>query len=202
MSMTLKSFAIAAVSAALFVGALPAATDAAAPATRAAAEAWAVDKAQSRIGFRATQEGTAFEGNFRNWNAAINFDPKHLATSKVVVNVATGSAFSGDADRDQTLPGDDWFAVKRFPTATFVSQKFVDQGGGKYQVIGDLSMKGVHRQVVLPFTLTVTGDVAHASGALTLDRTLFNVGAGKWKAPDEVGTKVTVVVTVVARKTR
>ncbi len=202
--MTYRFFAIAAACVAVFVPAFTGATAAspARSASTAVAQTWAVDKAQSRIGFRATEEGTAFEGNFKNWNAAINFDPKRLAASKVVVNIATGSAFTANADRDQTLPSDDWFAVKRFPTATFVSQTFVDQGGGKYQVTGDLSMKGVHRQVTLPFTLTITGDVARATGTLVLDRTLFNVGAGKWKAPDEVGTKVTVVVTVVARKAR
>ena len=58
------------------------------------------------------------------------------------------------------------------------------------------------RPVVLPFTLAITGDTAKMSGELVLDRTWFNVGSGKWKDPGEVGTKVTVVVTVVAKAAR
>jgi polyisoprenoid-binding protein YceI len=166
------------------------------------AATWAVDQAHSRLGFRATQEGKGFEGYFKSWSAAINFDPKALASSKVVVNVATGSAFTGDKDRDEYLPTEDWFFAKRFPQATFTATKFVDRGGGHYEAIGDLSIKGLRRQVTLPFTLTITGDVAKMSGQLTIDRTAFNVGAGKWKDPDEVGTKVTVVVNLTARKTR
>ncbi len=168
----------------------------------AAAATWAVDKARSRLGFRATQEGTAFDGYFRSWNATISFNPKWLATSKVVVTVATGSAVTGDKDRDAYLPTDDWFGVKRFPTATFTSTRFVDLGGGRYQAVGDLALKGVHRPVVLPFTLAVSGGEAKMAGALTIDRTWFGVGAGRWTDPDEVGTKVTVQVSLTARMAR
>ena len=167
--------------------------------TAAQAATWTVDQAHSRIGFRATQEDAKFEGYFRSWSAAISFDPKHLATSHVNVNVALASAFTGDKDRDSYLPTDDWFGVKRFPTATFAATKFTDLGGGRYQAVGDLTIKGVKRQVTLPFTLAITGDTAKMSGELALDRTWFNVGAGKWKDPAEVGTRVTVVVTVLAK---
>jgi polyisoprenoid-binding protein YceI len=173
----------------------------AAPAVANAAT-WAVDQARSRLGFRATQEDAGFEGYFRTWSATISFDPKHLATSHVTVNVALASAFTGDKDRDAYLPTDVWFDVKRFPTATFTAAKFVDQGGGRYQAIGELSIKGVKRPVTLPFTLAITGDTAKMSGELAIDRTWFNVGSGKWKDPAEVGTKVTVVVTVVAKAGR
>jgi polyisoprenoid-binding protein YceI len=178
---------------------------AAAPVSRIAkapTQAWTVDMAHSRLGFRGATEGTAFEGNFRRWNARINFDPKKLATSSVVVSVDTGSAFTGNQDRDQTLPTDDWFSIKHFPTATFVSTRFVDQGKGHYQAIGDLTIKGIKRPVTLPFTLAINGDAAQVSGTLPLNRTAFNVGAGKWKTPDEVGTTVTVVITLAARKAR
>ena len=173
----------------------------AAPAIANAAN-WTVDQAHSRIGFRATQEDAGFEGNFRSWTAAISFDPKRLATSHVTVNVAIASAFTGDKDRDAYLPTDVWFDAKHFPTATFTASKFVDQGAGRYQAIGDLMIKGVKRPVTLPFTLAITGDTAKMSGELVLDRTWFNVGSGKWKDPAEVGTKVTVVVNLTARATR
>lgn len=184
----------------LFAGLLAAALIAA-PAVADAAT-WTVDQAHSRLGFKATQEDAGFEGYFRSWSASISFDPKHLSTSRVNVNVALGSAFTGDKDRDSYLPTDVWFDAKRFPTATFTATKFVDQGGGRYQAIGDLSIKGVKRQVVLPFTLAITGDTAKMSGELVLDRTAFNVGSGKWKDPAEVGTKVTVVVTILAKAQR
>jgi polyisoprenoid-binding protein YceI len=168
----------------------------------ASAATWVVDKAASKLGFQGTVEGSAFTGVFRSWDAQISFDPKAPGSSKAVVTVATGSAFTNDKDRDESLPTDEWFGVKAFPKATFVTTRFVDLGGGKWQAYGDLTIKNVKRPVVLPFTLAITGDVAKMSGTLVLDRTAFNVGSGRWKSDDEVGTKVTVQVSLTARKGR
>jgi polyisoprenoid-binding protein YceI len=185
----IRSFALGLVAAAVL--ALP-----------ASAATWVVDKAHSKLGFRGTVEDQPFDGQFRRWDAQISFDPKSPATSKAVVTIDTGSAFTNDKDRDESLPGDEWFAVKAFPRATFTTTKFVDLGGGKWQAVGDLVIKGVKRPVVLPFTLAINGDVAKMSGAMVLDRTAFNVGSGRWKSADEVGTKVTVQVDLTARKAR
>ncbi|MBS0295498.1 MAG: YceI family protein [Proteobacteria bacterium] len=166
----------------------------------ASAPTWVVDKAHSSIGFKGVLEGDAFQGSFRRWDAKIAFDPKALAASHVSVSVDTASAFTGNGDRDETMPTDDWFAVKRFPTASFVVTRFVDQGQGRYQAIGDLTIKGVKRQVVLPFTLAIVGKTARMQGSLVLDRTQFGVGSGKWKSGEEVGTQVTVNVNLTATR--
>ena len=81
--------------------------------------------------------------------------PKALATSKVVVSIDTISAATGDADRDQALPTADWLAAQAFPKASFVSTGFKDLGGGRYQASGDLTLRGVKKPIVLPFTRTL-----------------------------------------------
>jgi polyisoprenoid-binding protein YceI len=163
---------------------------------------WIVDHAHSRLGFRGAVEGQAFEGTFRSWDAQISFDPKALASSHVTVTVDIASADSGNRDRDDTLPTDDWFAVKRFPKAVFTANRFVDRGGGHYEAQGELMLKGVRRPVVLPFILVMSGGLAKMQGQATLDRTAFNVGSGKWTNPDEVAHAVTVVVEITARQGR
>lgn len=177
---------------ALAAGALAAGT--------AGAATYAVDHARSRLGFKGVVEGQGFDGAFRSWDAKITFDPKALASSNVMVSVDLGSAMTGDKDRDETLPTDDWFGVKRFPRATFTANRFVDRGGGRYEAQGELVLKGVRRPVVLPFTLAVSGGVAKMSGSTTLDRTAFNVGSGRWSTPDEVAKAVTVTVDITARQ--
>jgi polyisoprenoid-binding protein YceI len=166
------------------------------------AATYIVDHAHSRLGFKGVVEGQGFDGAFRIWDAQISFDPKALSTSKVVVSVDVASAVTGDKDRDETMPTDDWFAVKRFPRAVFTANRFVDRGGGRYEAQGELVLKGVRRPVVLPFTLAISGGVAKMSGATTLDRTAFNVGSGKWSTPDEVAKAVTVTVDITARQGR
>ena len=172
-----------------------------APPVQAAAPArWTVDPAASKLGFQGKMNGDVFSGTFRRWTAAIAFDPRNLAASKAEVAIDVGSAATGDADRDQAMPTADWFAAQRFPKATFVTTSIKDLGGGKYQASGDLAIRGVHRPVVLPFTLAISGDAARMNGALVLNRTAFGIGQGKWSTKDVVDTSVTVNVALTAHR--
>jgi len=172
-----------------------------APAAQAAAPAsWTVDPAASKLGFTGKVSGEIFNGQFRRWTAQIAFDPKALAASKVTATVDVGSAVTGDADRDQAMPTADWFAVAQYPKAVFTTQSFKDLGGGHYQAIGTLTLRGVTHPLVLPFTLTIAGDTAHLNGAVALNRTAFGVGQGQWKTGDTVDTQVTVNLALTAHR--
>jgi polyisoprenoid-binding protein YceI len=167
---------------------------------KAAAPAWKADKANSKIGFKSAFSGTAFEGGFSRWDAQINFDPKNLPASKVVVTVDLASAMSGDSDRDQALPTADWFDAAKFPRAVFTTTAIKDLGGGRYQAMGTLSLKGVVRPVTLPFTLQISGDTAKMTGQAIINRSQFNVGQGQFAGADAIPLEVTVPVSVVARR--
>ena len=168
-------------------------------AASAAPAAWTVDPA-SKLTFQGAMNGQAFNGTFKRWSAQIVFDPKALAASKAVVTVNVASAATGDADRDQAIPTDDWFAADKFAQATFVSRDFRDLGGGKYVADGDLTVRGVKKPVTLPFTLAISGDTARMNGAIVLNRTAFGVGQGQWKTGEVVDTKVTVNVALTAHR--
>ena len=166
----------------------------------AAPAAWTVDKAASRLSFKSSFGGEAFEGTFRRWDAQIAFDPKALAASRVVVTVEIGSVATGDAERDQAIPTDDWFAARKFPRATFTSRGFKDLGGGRYQAMGDLSIRDVTRPIVLPFTLQITGAQARMSGQVSVNRGVFGVGQGQFKSAETVPLDVVVNVALSAHK--
>jgi len=166
----------------------------------AAATAWTVDKANSRIRFRSSFAGMGFEGGFSRWDARINFDPKNLAGSRAVVTIDLASVNSGDADRDQTLPTAEWFDVKKTPQATFTSTSFRDLGGGRYQASGNLTLKGVTRPVSFPFTLAIQGTTARVTGQATLNRSQFKVGQGQFAGADTIPYEVVVPINLVAKR--
>lgn len=169
------------------------------PSWSAPVPTWTVDPS-SKLGFRGEMGGDAFNGTFRRWSAQIAFDPKNLSASKAVVSVDVASAVTGDADRDAALPTADWFNAAKFPKATFASRSFRDLGGGKYQALGDLTLRGVTRPVALDFTLQISGDKAVMNGQTVLDRTTFGVGQGQWKAGDTLKPQVAVIVALTARQ--
>jgi polyisoprenoid-binding protein YceI len=178
---------LAAAAAVLFTGPTMAAT-------------WTVDPAKSKIGFSGVQTDQPFFGSFKTWTAAVEFDPAQPAAAHVLITIDTGSATTGDTQRDEALPGSDWFDVSGFPKATFEAQGFMPKGGNAYETKGTLSIRGVSKDVVLPFTLTIDGDTAHAVGSAKLLRNAFGVGQGAWASDQYVAFDVGVDVDLVAKK--
>ena len=170
---------------------------AAAPATAAD---WAVDTAKSRLGFSGVQTGAPFQGGFGKWSAEIAFDPVHPEAGHAQVTIDLASARTGDPQRDGALPQTDWFNVKQFPEARFEATGFVAKGGNAYEAPGKLTIRGIAKDVVLPFTLEITGDKAEAKGHLNLVRTGFGVGQGVWATGEWVALDVGVDVDLVATK--
>lgn len=173
----------------------------AAPAAAAAAPpAWVVDPAASSVRFTSSMAGEAFAGTFRRWTAAIHFDPANLAASDVEAQIEVGSAVTGSPDRDQALPTATFLDAAGHPRATFIAHGFTALGPGRYQAAGTLTLRGVARPLVLPFTLTITGDQARMSGQVALNRLAFGVGQGEWQATTAIPAAVTVQIAIAARR--
>lgn len=167
----------------------------------APAPLWSVDKAASHLGFASSFSGTGFTGAFRRWDATIRFDPRNLAGSSVTATIETGSAVTGSPDRDQALPTDTFFAAGRFPRATFAATSFKALGGGRYQAIGTLTIRGVAKPLTLPFSLAITGRQAHMTAAVAVNRLAFGVGQNEWKATEAIPAAATVTIDLTARRT-
>lgn len=175
-------------------------TLAAAPAIAAPASAWTVDKAASKIGFSSSFGGAAFSGAFRSWDAQIRFDPNNLAGSSAVVTIDTASVATGDDDRDKTLPDVPWFASARYPKATFRTQSFKALGGGRYQALGTLTLRGVTKPLTLPFTLSISGPNARMTATLGLNRLAFGVGQGEWAKTEVIPATVNLTISLAAHR--
>lgn len=169
------------------------------PAAAQQPDRWVVDHADSRLGFTAFQGG-AFQGRFTDWQADIRFSPDALeqSTARVTINVA--SIETGSDDRDDTATEEPWFDVAAHPRATFSSDTFRALGDGRYEAVGDLAMKGVSRQVVLPFELAIDGDRARVTGGFALNRTDWNLGTGDFSTEEIVGFEVRVELDLVAER--
>ncbi|WP_051695221.1 YceI family protein [Caulobacter sp. UNC358MFTsu5.1] len=161
--------------------------------------AWSVAKG-STLSFSATWAGDAIDGQFKRWTADILFSPEALDRSKLTVSIDMTSAATGDDQRDQSLPSDDFFAAAAHPKATFTATKFRKTGEDKFVADGTLDLRGVKKPLSLPFTLKIDGDTAIARGVTTLDRTAFGVGQGEWASTDQIGGKVKVSFAITAKR--
>lgn len=178
-----------------------------AQAQTAAASAQKLVPAQSSVAFVIKQMGVPVEGQFRKFDAQVQFDPAKLATSRIGFTVDVGSATMGSKEADAEMPKAVWFNAPKFPQAVFQSSSIKALGGGKFEVAGKLSIKGNSRDVVVPVTLAQTGSGAAlattATGTLAIARLAFKVGEDEWAdtsmVADEVQVKFKLALTGVPK---
>lgn len=162
------------------------------------AAVWTIDAANSKLGFETTLFGSPLSGSFNAWTADIDFDAQALETSSISVVIDMKSADTDDATRDETLKGPEWFAADEHPQATFKSTRIRATGENTFEMDADLTIRGNTVPVVLPFTLETIADTTRATGAVTIDRTRFDVGQGDFVTDSVVALEVTVAIDVLA----
>lgn len=162
-------------------------------ASAAGATVWQVQKESSLLGFVATISGAAQKGGFTAYDAKITLDPDDLASASVVLEIDVKSAATGENQIDSAMPSTDWFAVSEFPNATFTSSTIRHKGGNAYEMDGTLKLRGIEKNLTIPFTLDINGTAATAKGEVDLIRTDFGVGQGQFASTDQIAGAVKVV---------
>lgn len=166
-----------------------------------AAQQWVPVPAQSSISFSPEWNGAKVDGRFPRFSANIRFDPAKLAEARVDATIDLAAATTPDKTVNGSLPGSDWFDVKKSPTARVQLTSFTAAGKpGAYVGKGTLTMRGLTLPITLPFTLVINGNTATMAGGTVLDRRAFKIGMDSDPGATWVGFKVPVAVKIVAIK--
>jgi polyisoprenoid-binding protein YceI len=162
----------------------------------APASAQQVIFAGSEITFTSRQMGVPVEGQFRKWNATVQFDLKKPEAGKLAFTIDMGSATLGAADTDAELAKPDWFNTAKFPHAQFQSSSIKATGRGRFEVSGPLTIKGSTLNITIPVTLAQFNTDAAlrttASGVFNIKRLAFKIGDGPWGDTSMVADDVQV----------
>ena len=117
-----------------------------------AVRTFAIDKAHSEAIFQVRHLVTKVRGRFGDFEGTIEFDEAQPANSTVTFTIPTASVDTNVADRDKHLRSEDFFFVEKYPAITFASKKIAAKGGDEYAVTGDLTIRGVTKNITLPVT--------------------------------------------------
>lgn len=156
------------------------------------ATAQTLNPAGSEVGFVSRQMGVPVEGRFTRFSAQIAFDPAKPAAARIAFTVDTGSAALGSAETEAELRKPEWFDAARFPQATFVSSQVKAAGGGRFEVSGTLTIKGVPQPVSFSLAMTQQGGATRAEGSFTVRRLDYRIGSGDWGDVGLVANEVQV----------
>jgi polyisoprenoid-binding protein YceI len=92
---------------------------------------------------------TQQRGQFHKVSGALALDRANLARSKVETSIDVASIDTNVGQRDDHLRSADFFDVAAFPKMTFASREIQVDPDGRLRVMGDLTIRGTTRAVVL-----------------------------------------------------
>jgi polyisoprenoid-binding protein YceI len=172
--------------------------------TALAAE-WKIDPAHSAAQFSVRHMMVStVRGHFGKISGTVQFDPEAPEKAQVVAEIDVASIDTRNEKRDAHLRSEDFFFADQYPTMTFRSKR-VERTGGGLRLIGDLTIRGVTREVAFdvegpsPPIKDARGNLrTGATATAKIDRTDFGL---KWNRALEaggwtVGHEVTITVDV------
>jgi polyisoprenoid-binding protein YceI len=121
-------------------------------ATATTTTTFVIDKAHSEAVFQVRHLITKVRGRFADFEGRIEFDEERPDLSSVNVTIDAASIDTSEPDRDKHLRSDDFFGVETHPTITFKSTRAVKKSATSFDVVGNLIIHGVTKEVTLPVT--------------------------------------------------
>lgn len=152
---------------------------------------WEFDSAHTRIGFSARHAMvTTVRGSFNDVAGRLHVDTEAPENSWARVMLRVASVDTRNAQRDEHLRSADFFDAERWPEITFVSTHIEEVDDNAFAVTGDLTIRDVTRQVMIPLALVgvetdATGTLrAGFEGSRRLQRRDFGL---EWNMPLDSG---------------
>jgi len=153
---------------------------------------------ENTLVFSFKQMNVGMEGRFKKFAVQIVFDPDKAASAKVVLDVDLASIDTGSSEGNEEVAGKQWFNTKAYPVAHFASSSIKALGGNRYEVTGQLSIKGRTQPVTAPTTVTIKGNKASFDGTFVLKRADFSIGEGPWADFGVIANEVPITFHILA----
>jgi polyisoprenoid-binding protein YceI len=114
------------------------------------AATYQIDGAHSSAGFTVRHMMVSnVSGAFTKLSGSVDYDADNLAQSRIEVTIEAASVNTRNEGRDKHIRTADFFDVENHPTITFRSKRVEKAGEGRLRVAGDLTLRGVTKEVVL-----------------------------------------------------
>lgn len=111
---------------------------------------WKIDPEHSEIGFKSKHlMFTNVRGEFKQFGANINTKNEDFRTARIKAWINAESIDTANEKRDAHLTGPDFFDVENYDSINFESTSIRKIEGAKYELIGDLTIKDITREIKL-----------------------------------------------------
>lgn len=113
-------------------------------------QVWEIDQSHSIAAFTIRHLMiTNVRGQFGNVGGQVVGDPENLIGGSAELTIDVATVDTHQKDRDNHLRSADFFDVEHYPTMTFKSREIRSRGDRRYDVEGDLTIRGVTKPVTV-----------------------------------------------------
>jgi polyisoprenoid-binding protein YceI len=166
--------------------------------TAAQTGTWQIDPNHSSAQFAVKHLGVStVRGAFTKVTGSATYDSADPSKSSVDVSIDASSVDTRVQMRDNDLRSPNFLDVQKYPTITFKSKQAKAAGAGKLQIVGDLTIHGVTKEVVLdvdgpstPIKDPWGNQRIGASASTKVNRKDFGVNG----APGVVGDDISITI--------
>jgi polyisoprenoid-binding protein YceI len=149
------------------------------------------------VTFTIKNMGSTVKGHFGRLNTTLLFSPDKLASSSLRGSVQVGTINTGNSTRDGDLQGDKYFNADQYKLIEVRSTR-LSKKGTQYIGTFNVTMKGVSKQVEIPFDFIQHGRDAEFKASFTINRRDFGIGSKSGLAMT-MSDDVNVIIDVKAR---
>lgn len=109
---------------------------------------WVLDPTHSELNFKVRHMMIAnVKGEFTSFS--VDVDGADITTAKFATTIDAGSINTNNEQRDEHLKSADFFDVENFKSLTFETTSSHPKGDGELELIGNLTIKGITKEVKL-----------------------------------------------------
>ena len=114
---------------------------------------WAIDNSHTLVEFSVRHLMiSTVKGRFGEVSGKVTADDADPSKAQIEATINVASIDTREAQRDAHLRSADFFDAENFPTLTFRSTRIEKASGDDLKVTGDLTIRGITREVVLDVT--------------------------------------------------
>jgi polyisoprenoid-binding protein YceI len=151
---------------------------------------WIIDPAHTEVKFKVKHlVVSTVTGRFDKVTGTVQASKPDFSDARIQFEADVDSINTNNEQRDAHLKSPDFFDTANFPKLSFVSTSIRPKGENKYELKGDMTIRGTKRNIALDVTYNGTvkgfdGDVAAFEITGKLNRQEFGL---RWNAMTETG---------------
>jgi polyisoprenoid-binding protein YceI len=131
---------------------------------------WKIDPAHTEIAFKVKHLMISnVRGYFKEFDGTIIMPDDNFANASISFTAQTSSVYTSNTMRDEHLRSADFFDSEKFSTLSFVSKSITNKQGNEFSVVGDLTMRGVTKEITLDTVLNGSVVDAYGNNVISFD---------------------------------